>query len=436
MVKVSIIVPVYNVESYLKQCLESLINQTFKDIEIICVNDGSTDNSLAILESFAKSDKRVKIIDQINQMSGVARNVGMKNSSGDYIYFVDSDDYISLDTIEKLYSNAISNDSDLVFSKIARFDEMGEINFSIPGFPFEKIFPDVDFNNFTFDYGDIKSFVMNASFAPWIKLYKKEFLDSDEDLVFPEEIIFEDVPFHIKVLLKASKMSFVPEFFYFYRFNSNSNVHTSKNGSDIFKICDIVEEYLIEKKLYGEFKDEFDLFRITQILNYIISTGEEAYFQEAKERFSKIKISSNAHMGDYFLKRYQLVLDSNTLIEYINGHFEISISNLNGHIRAITNNFENQIENLTNEKNDFIKEIDNLSFDKELYEEKLANFKDELDCLSNRNKKLTEKNKKLVKTNEKQKAKIESLKKSNKLMKNSKSWKLTKPLRTIMNKLR
>ena len=102
MPKISVIVPVYKVEKFLPKCLESLINQTLKDIEIICINDGSPDNSLKILEEYAKKDSRIKIINQKNAGPSVARNNGMSAASGEYIGFVDSDDWIDLDFYEKL----------------------------------------------------------------------------------------------------------------------------------------------------------------------------------------------------------------------------------------------------------------------------------------------------------------------------------------------
>ena len=121
-IKVSVIVPVFNVESYLNESLDSILNQTLKDIEIICINDGSTDNSLDILETYSKKDKRIKIISKENEGQGVARNVGLDNAQGEYISFVDSDDFIKRDMLEKLYNKAENNDLDLVMCKVSSFD--------------------------------------------------------------------------------------------------------------------------------------------------------------------------------------------------------------------------------------------------------------------------------------------------------------------------
>jgi glycosyltransferase involved in cell wall biosynthesis len=118
-IKVSVIVPVYNVEPYLRRCLDSLINQTLKDIEIICINDCSPDNSLAILKEYAAKDNRVKIINfRKNKGVGIARNTGIKAAKGKYMGFVDSDDYVDLDYYEKLYKKAIVQTADVVIGSL------------------------------------------------------------------------------------------------------------------------------------------------------------------------------------------------------------------------------------------------------------------------------------------------------------------------------
>ncbi len=120
MAKVSVIVPVYNVEKYLEECIESLINQTLTDIEIICINDGSTDNSLKILEELQKKDNRIKIINQKNSGVSSARNNGIENATGEYIGFVDSDDWIDSDYYEKLYNTAKKYNSDIAAGDMYR----------------------------------------------------------------------------------------------------------------------------------------------------------------------------------------------------------------------------------------------------------------------------------------------------------------------------
>lgn len=374
---ISLIIPVYNAEPFLEEALNSVITQNFRDIELICVNDGSTDNSLSILKRFAENDSRIRIIDQENGGCGFARNQALDEAKGEYIYFFDPDDYILPGTFDKLFKNITRNRSDLVLFKIARFNEGESINYSIPGFDLENVFKNKDFNNFTFDYHEIKPYVLNRSFAPWTKLYKKEFLDSYDDFRFPLNIAFDDTPFHIKSILRASKISFIPEFFYHYRFNPNSVNNTSSNGIDIFKICDIVEDFLKDEGFYDEFVNEFKLFKITQITNYLISTGTDEYFNIAKEEFSKMDI--DFELNDQLTTQIDLILKSDSFKDY-----------------NVKLNYFNNI-NLLKKENETLKK---------------------------QNKDLKNKNKKLTKD-------LKELKKFNSSLLNSTSWRLTEPLRKI-----
>lgn len=376
MVKISVVVPVYNAEPFLEDAINSVLNQTFKDFEVVCVNDGSKDNSLEMLNDFAKKDNRIKVINKENGGCGSARNRALDESCGDYIYFFDPDDYILPNTFEELYNNAINNDSDLVIFKIARFYEGDEIDYSVPGFEFEKVFKKKDFNNFTFNYKKIKKYVLNSSFAPWSKLYKHEFLNKYEDFRFDLGVAFDDTPFHVKSLLRAEKISYVPDFFYHYRFNPNSVNNTSSNGVDIFKICDLIEMFLKDEKYYCDFIEEFKLFKVTQILNYMLSTDSEEYFKLAKNEFYKLNIGKINKLGKYNLKRYKLVLKSKNYEEFKKKDYELYIKQL-----------------------------------------KISNKH-----LRNQNKQLRKKNKKLKKQ-------FNKVKKFNKELTSSKSWRITKYLR-------
>jgi glycosyltransferase involved in cell wall biosynthesis len=127
-VKISVIIPVYNIEDYLKECLDSIVNQSLDDIEIICVNDGSTDSSLDILKEYGNADSRVRIISQENKGIGCARNTALTSVKGEYVYFMDGDDILELDALEKLYNLAVERDVDFIMFKISNFNEdTGEI---------------------------------------------------------------------------------------------------------------------------------------------------------------------------------------------------------------------------------------------------------------------------------------------------------------------
>lgn len=350
-IKVSLIIPVYNAEEFLDESINSLLNQTLKDIELVCVNDGSKDNSLSMLENFSKIDNRIKIIDQENQGCGAARNKALDNATGDYIYFFDPDDYLVPDALEKLYENAISNNSDFVIFKIASFRDGEPINYDEPGFEFEKIFNDVDFNNFTFNYRAIKRHVLLSSFAPWTKFYKKEFLDKYDDFRFHINVAFDDVPFHVQSMLRAKRISYVPEFFYHYRLsNPNSVNNTASNAPDIFKIVDYVENFLKNENFFDEFREDFIIFKITQLSMYISSSRSEDYFKMVKSSINEMNfLDSDAYVSvikrNNALRRYNAIINSNSIREY-----ELNLANNGDNLKFYNDNiYINEIERIRSE---------------------------------------------------------------------------------------
>ena len=387
-IKVSLIIPIYNAEVFLDESINSILNQTLKDIELVCVNDGSKDNSLKILEDFASNDDRIRIINQENHGCGAARNKALDNANGDYIYFFDPDDYLTPNALEKLYANAISNNSDFVIFKIASFRDGEPINYNEPGFEFEKVFNDVDFDNFTFNYRAIKRHVLLSSFAPWTKFYKKEFLDKYDDFRFHTNVAFDDVPFHVQSMLRAKRISYIPEFFYHYRLsNPNSVNNTSSNASDIFKIVDYVEKFLKDENYFDEFRDDFLIFKITQLSMYISSSNSEEYFNMVKSSVKKMNfLDSDAYVGvvkrNNALKRYNSIINSDSISDY-----ELNLNGNTQNTESLKNNiYLNEFERIQN----------NLStiamFSKNL-EENFSNIGDNFNLdveLSNSVKKLAE----------------------------------------------
>ena len=315
--QISVILPVYNVEKYLSRCIESIIRQDLNNIEIICVNDGSTDRSLNILQDYAKKDKRIKIVSQKNCGLGCARNTGFKHARGNYILFVDSDDFLSENVLKDLYSNAVSNDSDLVIFKFNTYDEVTG-KYSRYGIPLDKKFKNCDFNNFTFTYRDMKDRVMNSYISAWGRLYKKEFID-EHDFSFPVSIAYEDVLYQIRCYLYAQRISFTPDHVYNYRVsNTDSIMHDTSKIFDIIKVCDSVESFLKDSSFMDEFEVEFLMFKILQLSMYIpVSSGNE-YFDRVKAEYEKMG-------GEYDLSKlpekskviYQKVMSSKDLNEYL-----------------------------------------------------------------------------------------------------------------------
>ena len=247
MIKVSIIVPVYNVEEYLDKCLESLVNQTLKDIEIIVVNDGTKDNSQKIIDDYVKKyPKLIKSYKKENGGLSSARNYGLKYAKGEYIAFVDSDDYVEHDMYEKMYNKAKTNDFDIVVCNTINFYDNGK-----------KVYLK---SNLNYSSDVIKNYLISPPMAP-IRIYKKYIFDN---VKFEENIFYEDLNLTLTLVKITNKIGFIDSFYYYYRQRSNSIMHQNnfdKRLLDIFKVLD--NNY---NKLYNEYSLEIEYLYITHLL--------------------------------------------------------------------------------------------------------------------------------------------------------------------------
>ena len=218
MAKVSVIVPVYNVEKYLKRCLDSLINQTLSDIDIICINDGSKDSSLQILEQYAQKDSRIVIYNQENSGLSVARNTGLEHASGEYIGFVDSDDWVDLDFYEKLYNSAKNNNADIAVSDF--IIEHPNKKPKILKLKEEKIY--------TTPEDKFMICKVHREGCVWNKIYRTEFIHSI-NLKFVPKMYYEDRDFTIRSLYFSKKLVTTPNTYYRYFVNPKSIVNKRRN---------------------------------------------------------------------------------------------------------------------------------------------------------------------------------------------------------------
>lgn len=218
MAKVSVIVPVYNVEKYLKRCLDSLINQTLSDIDIICINDGSKDSSLQILEQYAQKDSRIVIYNQENSGLSVARNTGLEHASGEYIGFVDSDDWVDLDFYEKLYNSAKNNNADIAVADFIR--EHQNKKPKRLKLKEEKIY--------TTPEDKFMICKVHREGCVWNKIYRTEFIHSI-NLKFVPKMYYEDRDFTIRSLYFSKKLVTTPNTYYRYFVNPKSIVNKRRN---------------------------------------------------------------------------------------------------------------------------------------------------------------------------------------------------------------
>lgn len=224
---VSVVVPVYNVEKYLDKCVSSIVNQTYKNLEIILVDDGSTDNCPAMCDEWAEKDSRIKIIHKTHSDAGITRNVGIEIAVGDYICFCDSDDYIASDTVEKCVNKAFETNAEAVLYGLVSVDENGNVlnsaSFDISSFYFEgsqvqeQLLPELISHNYRKGAGH--SFLFSACLG----IFSLNVIKSN-NLFFPseKEIISEDSYFLLKLYSELSSVALIEEALYFHFVNTSS----------------------------------------------------------------------------------------------------------------------------------------------------------------------------------------------------------------------
>lgn len=251
MIKVSVIIPCYNSEQYLDRCLGNLLNTKFKEFEIICINDGSKDNTLKKLEDYASKYDNIVIIDQKNQGQAVGRNNAVKKAKGEYITFVDSDDFTNSNMIEKLYKVASKNKSDLVYCDY--YEYYGENNLKL-------------WKNNNSD--DPRKNAILANFAPWGKLYKTEFFKKNKFEFLPGRL-FEDIAVVPIIAALSENPIHVEEPLYYYNMENDSSIRRktyNKKLEDIIYVADYLYKELNKNKLLDKYYDEIEYIYLDSIL--------------------------------------------------------------------------------------------------------------------------------------------------------------------------
>lgn len=287
--KISIITPVYNADLYLEECLNSLVNQTLEDIEIICVNDNSKDKSLKILQNFAKKDKRIKIIN-FDETSGQsrARNVALESVSGEYVGFVDADDFVDLDMFEKMYKKA--QNADMVMCQAKVFDDKVKTYKDDAYFALECF--DDKFAEKPFTHEDTVDFITEINVSVWNKIYRTEFLKK-LGVKFQEGFIYEDLPYFYEIYTQAKKVVLLKEFLYSYRINNQNSTmtRTDKNVKDRVDMASLTYDVLKKQKYFEKIKSTLlntiihDLFYRCLIID---SRYQKEYFFRMQKFFKTL----------------------------------------------------------------------------------------------------------------------------------------------------
>lgn len=280
--KVSIIIPVYNMEHNLNKCLDSVIGQTYKDIEIIAINDGSTDNSLNILNDYAKKDSRIIVINQENGGISKARNAGLEISKGEYICFVDSDDYVEENMVSDLLNECITKQADIVVCDYYKTDGN---NKEIARVGYQELFG--------MDLRTNPRMIVDIDYAPWNKIYKKELFNG---LRFPLNTKYEDFETILKVFSKARKIVKLDKPLYDYYINPDGETRKqTKKNMDMLNIAVNLNEYF-------DFENEDKSLK-----EYFFETVSEKLLHSASTLF---KIASRKETLKYINDVYKFLNDN------------------------------------------------------------------------------------------------------------------------------
>lgn len=271
MIKVSVIVPAYNVENYIEKCLNSLVNQTLEEIEIIVVNDGSTDGTKQKIEKYlAQYPEKIIYLEKENGGLSDARNFGMPYAKGEYIGFVDSDDYVENNMFQEMYERAKEENSSMVecdfiweYSKKQKVD-IGKI------------------------YSNKKEAMLYARVVAWNKIIKRKIIEKTK-IQFPKGLRYEDVEFFYKILPQLDKISFVKKPFVHYIQRENSIANTqNERVKEIFDIWNNVIEFYKENNLYEEYEQEleytFTRYLLCSSLLRIVKVGNKEKRKQLEER--------------------------------------------------------------------------------------------------------------------------------------------------------
>ena len=312
-IKVSVIIPVYNADEFLEECLNSVINQTLKEIEIICVDDGSKDESLNILEKYAQEDSRIKILTQHNMGPGAARNEALTVAKGEYVAFVDADDWIEENALKELYEYADGVDM-VLFNAVEHLT--GTDNK-------KRIYP-VDDSEETFTYKDYKNLVMNSEIIVCSKLHKLSFI-KENDLEFSNSGLYEDVLFHTKSMIRAKKLKHMDKIFYNYR-KTDENLRQSeyKATNESFILLDILDDVktlLIREGVFEELEYNYFLFKISELkrlFDNINKEYEETLYHQIQDNLMEDYLSTQVYesLPDDEKRFYVFIKQSDDLEEY------------------------------------------------------------------------------------------------------------------------
>lgn len=280
MPKVSVIVPVYNTEKYLERCIDSIISQSFKDFELIIINDGSKDKSLSIMKEHARKDKRIRVFDQNNKGPAITRNFGINQAKAKYVMFIDSDDYIDDNYIQDYYNVISKEDLDIVIGGYKRVVEK-KVTFTLQ-----------------LKQGEFSKYIITG---PVCRIIRKQFLTNNK-IEFLDTNSSEDVYFNLMIYNKTKKIKIIDNIGYNYFYNKNSLSNTAHKGFkkeikiiELLNLINVEESYNLELNQY---------YIIRYIIWYLLYSGRTASSNAFVEEYNKLFTWLNNNISNYKNNKY------------------------------------------------------------------------------------------------------------------------------------
>lgn len=371
MVKVSVIMPVYNCEDFLKGSVESILNQTLADLELICVDDGSTDDSLNILLDYAKKDSRVRVFACNHRGGGDARNFALKYVSGEYLYFMDADDLLEFNAFEEFYSISNSKKLDFLIFKAKKYDVVKQILFESNYYNMDLL------SNFVkgriFNFKEIGNLIFDINVTPWCKFYNTKFV-LDSNAQFKSASKFHDNQFFWNIIFQAKRIYFLDKFYYVQNIHPKSLIEScGKNHADII---DVINGIIDIFKKFNQF-EKFKSMLFNRKINAFVRRYEEIsleykefFFIKMKKDFKKIghgdfrnnlspvfqyvfdSVLISKDYNDFdVLKKYFYIIYNNSLnIDYVkNWFYGLNENHKMFSLNYIKNDFPEEFYNLVSD---------------------------------------------------------------------------------------
>lgn len=323
MVDVSVIIPVYNASKYLRESLDCILNQSLSDLEVICVDDGSTDDSLDILKEIASQDGRVRYQHQENQGGGAARNAAIPHATGKYIYFMDADDKLDTNALMECFDIAEEKQLDfLIFKATDYLEDTGEYVTS-EEYTMSEVQQFV--GDSIFNYNDLGDLIFKISVTPWCKFYNREFVVNSK-AKFAEGLIFHDNIFFYDILFYAERIYFYNKVLYTRRRHSASSTGAGdKRHINYITISEMIWEIFFRHKVFDRYKADMQTKKFGVVhywYKHILEEFKQDYFAEMKKDYARIAEDDDfcnyitSDLVDWQKNIFLSVLDSDTREEF------------------------------------------------------------------------------------------------------------------------